>query len=232
MKQRTYYFLALGLVLAFLAIDYHFSKRAIELKSTRTGKLVDLTKGPQFNRGPTQAENEKAAEDQLDLEIPMEQFKKEFKFESEQVGQIQSDPELAENRIQSLARQIDSPHIRYLEKVMIDQNANGDERAMALEFLSRNQSPEALAILKDFAKTEGASAGHRQEFELALKAQAIEGIGSALDQSAALTYLDEIKKQSGYSFIKDRAARVEYSIRNNSTSVEEQDNEALKKIVE
>lgn len=232
MKGRNYFFLVLGLILAFLAVDYHFHKRIVDLNTARAVKPVDLSTGPKFQRQPTQAEVDQAAEETLDLEIPMEQFKKSFKFEAEQIGQTQADPEVVENRIQSLARQMDVPHIRYLEKTLMDQNANGDERAMALEFLSRNQSPEALEILKDFAKNEGQSAGHRQEFELALKAQAVEGIGGALDKSAALNYLDEIKNQSSDSFIKDRAARVESSIRNNTAPVEEQDNEALKKLVE
>lgn len=162
------------------------------------------------------------------------EFMTQFHQESAEIGRPQPDVDQLENRLQSWARHLSDEEIDYLSEVINDQQKNGDERALALDLLGRNQSKTSLAELKDFVLSKNSSAldsRARLDEELIFKVQAVEEIAASSSQAEALSYLNEIQKQSDQSFVKDRVQRSINSLKGLSASPEVQDNEALKKLI-
>lgn len=123
-------------------------------------------------------------------------------------------------------------HRDYLKSVLINKSNAGDDRALAIELLSRSQTPEAAEILKNYTITEMNDVGVDKNQELVFKAQAIEGLAGFQDENIALSYLNEISQKTDYSFLQDRTRRAQAAIKNEAPAVEKQDLDALKKIVE
>lgn len=120
---------------------------------------------------------------------------------------------------------------------MTKTDQDGDQRAMAVELLSRNKTPEALQALQDFViyhQTDGSTGWSRQrEFESVLRAQAIEGIAAYPKKELALSSLNSLSQHVSESFLRDRIARSGEYLRHGKTDpIEKQDENALKKLVE
>ncbi len=137
------------------------------------------------------------------------QFETDFKNEVVQIDQIQNDPEVIENRLQSLARQMELSDRLYLKSILNNHKSTDGDRAMAIELLARNQTAESAEILKNFTTAE-----YQNEHELIFKAQAIEGLAGFQDQNTALNYLNEISQKSKNQFLKDHAQKAENSLKN------------------
>ncbi len=220
MKARKYYFLILVLIGSFLTMDYFLNKKINHLMSPDVIHLQSVVKNI----------NKKTFEKSEDSESLL-QFKSDFKYEVNQIGQTQTNTDEIENRLQGLARQMEPEHRDYLKFILNSQDMNGDDRAMAIELLSRNQTLDSAEILKNYTTNEPSTNTTRAEQELVFKAQAIEGLAAYQDRNVAISYLKEINKKTNYKFLQDRAQRAESALKNEGPPIEAQDLEALKKII-
>jgi hypothetical protein len=162
------------------------------------------------------------------------EFISQFRAEAAEIGRPQADVEQLENRLQSWARHLLLEEIKYLSEVINDLKKNGDERALALDLLGRNQSQASLSELKDFVLSKENSAldsRARRDEELIFKVQAVEEIAASSSQAEALSYLREIQNLTDQSFVKDRVQRSISHLKGLSAAPEIQDNEALKKLI-
>lgn len=161
----------------------------------------------------------------------VQEFKSEFKTEVTQIGRVQTDTEAVENRLQAIARQMEPAHREYLKLVLLSEKSSGDERAMAIELLTRNQTQEAAEILKNYTISDSSNGNLKSDEDIVFKAQAIEGLAGYQDRNLAISYLNEISRKTNYSFLQDRVRRAQAALKNEGPTIETQDLEALKKIV-
>jgi len=241
MNARRLYFIILIFLSGFLIVDYFFTEKVIRLTSAKNistqsaatdSRKIDSSVESQSSQplAPTSGRQLKSTGNEVSS---LQQFKSEFKYEVAQVGKTTQDAGAVENRLQSIARQLEPEHIQYLSQVLIDHDGAGDEQAMAVELLSRNQTPQAEALLKDFVIADlNAQEPRHLEQKVIFKAQAIEGIAGMEDKISARKHLDEIIQKSLHSFLIDRAQRAKAQLDGQLRSLESQDNEALKKLIE
>ena len=231
-KSQKYYFFIIVLIASFLTMDYFANKKMVQVlkpKSVARGTASLNTSGQVITAAIPPSAPAEVAEETSDTSA-LAQFMSDFKYEVFQIGKVQSNTDEVENRLQGLARQMEPEHRNYLKSILQNQKNNGDDRAMAIELLSRSQTPEAAEILKNYATDTSMSLGTRAEQELVFKAQAIEGVAAYQDQNLALSYLNEISKKTSYTFLQDRASRAQAALKNQGPPIEQQDIEALKKL--
>lgn len=191
-------------------MDYSLTQKMMRIKSSRVPATATL-KG---------SESKIVQADSLSTSTSLNQFKADFKYEVSQIGRADAnaDAEKIENRIQGLARQMEPEHRDYLKFVINTENLSADDRAMAIELLSRNQSEESAKILKDFALAKAPRSQAAAERAVIFKAKAIEGLEVYQDRRVAIGYLDEISRGAEHSFIKDRARRAEVNLKSTQSS--------------
>lgn len=226
MKIRKYYFLCLFLLVGFLMMDHFVNQKMMRLKNPDKISNQVLQNTQKLATDIVQS----SAYENIDS-VSLLQFKSDFKYEVFQIGQTQANPDQIENRLQGLARQMEPAHRLYLKSILIDTNMNGDDRAMAIELLSRNQTRESAEILKNYTIADADVTKTQTEQEMVHKAQAIEGLAVYQDRNVALAYLDEVTKKTNYQFLQDRARRAEASLKNEGPAIETQDLDALNKII-
>lgn len=245
MKSKLWLF-GLGLVAVVFVVEYDVAQRSFKngltYSQTKKNKTVSATSSRQvFDQTaavtqPVDSKPVDVAEKNLDQAVD-QTFEKKFIKESRQISKLQMDPDQVEKRLDQLAHQMSDQDIQNLSKVMSDQNKDGDERAMAVEILSRRQTAESLKALHDFVvaghHTEGATPWNRlNEFESVLKAQAIEGVASYPEKKEALKTLNSLASQVSESFLRDRISRSEAGLKGRAAGVEKSDNDALRKLIE
>jgi predicted DNA-binding protein len=216
MRMRSYYFIGLIFVASFLTMDYFLNQKMMKLKqpskSLQTVSSSSTVKEVHKNLS--------ASETVLPEDL---QFQLDFKNEVARIGQIEGDPDQIENRLQSLARQMVNQDKIFLKEIIESQKINSDERALAIELLSRNQTPESAEILKNYttSKTSDAPtrAGHDDK-ERIFKAQAIDGLAAYQDRELALKYLDEVSNNTQDQFLKDRVRQAEATLKTDATALE------------
>lgn len=154
-------------------------------------------------------------------------FKIEFQREVALSSRIDPDPERSERRLDLLAAKISSEDQRFLKKIVMDPEANGDHRAVAEEILGR--SPSSESYLEEIAGRELADwkNSQRNDFERALSARAIEHLGH-LPSAEAENSLRKLTQKLQDSFLVDRAHRALLARTGKVPSPEAQDQEALK----
>lgn len=233
-RSKVYFFIFVSVILAMVALQLELHRK-MDRRSSRAEPSSAVTVESLIKPvSPKIVVVEKSAErKKLDATVSPE-FIEQLKQESGQVGLPQNNVEALENRLQSWARHLDKNEIDYLSAVIKDRMRNGDERALALDLLGRNQSSESLAHLKDFVLSEGGggSSRARADEEMIFKVQAVEEIAASSSSAEAISYLSEIQKKTDQSFVKDRAQRSLSSLKGLAPSPESQDNEALKKTIE
>jgi hypothetical protein len=231
MKPRSYYLLFLGLLVGFLTMDYFLNQKIIQLKSKTSTTAKNLNNADSITKPEiTVAAVEKTPVEESALDS-VQQFKSEFRQEVSQIGRVQTDTEAVENRLQAVARQMEPEHRNYLKMILNSEKSNGDERAMAIELLTRNQTPEAAEILKNYSLSDSTTGNLKSGEDIIFKAQAIEGLAGYQDRELAISYLNEIGQKTNYSFLQDRVRRAQSALKNEGPAIETQDLEALRKIV-
>ena len=242
-RSRTLFYFAVfvAAILVIVSVDLVIHKRFAQKNQIAKAKLdqTDVAQMIKVDR-QTQQPRPVASPAAIAPTVATDAEKKvspefigQFREETAQIGKPQSEIEV-ETRLQSLARHLTTDEIDYLGEVINDKQKTGDERALAVELLGRNQSKTSLTELKDFVLSKENSGGDsraRHDEEVTLKVIAVEGIAASSSQTEALSYLSEIQKQSDQSFVKDRVQRSINSIKGLSAAPEVQDNEALKKII-
>ena len=163
-------------------------------------------------------------------------FGNQFIAQARQIGSIQTDIETTEIELKKLSHRMQKSDIRKIADIAADTKVNGDERALAVELLSRNQTPEALKELEKFVieheSKNSLNGGRASEFETILRAQAIEGISIYPEKHTADEILKNVDSKISESFLKDRIARGRANLAGHAPSLEEQDDAALRKLVE
>ena len=62
-------------------------------------------------------------------------------------------------------------HIKsYLKLVLLSEKSSGDERAMAIELLTRNQTQEAAEILKNYTISDSSNGNLKSDEDIVFKA--------------------------------------------------------------
>lgn len=250
MKKPIWIF-ALALVIVVLIVEYDLSKRMVN-RATKNGTLG--LSGHFINEEikkqvkPVNTQDLIAAEDSVKKQAVKNNsessidaanlFESQFIKEAQKVSQLQNDPKKIDQEMDQLAKKMTDKDIEMLAITLSRHRLDGDMRAMAVELLTRNQTENAMKVLNDFiqepteSKNSGAGWSRDNEFESVLKAQAIEGLGGFPQKETALNYLKNLEKHVQESFLKDRLVRTQESIKGKASSVEKQDEEALRKLVE
>jgi len=227
LRRRVYFFGALIAVVAFLMMDYNLHKKVILNKASLRFVASTLDK----NKSLSVVKSQVTKGEEPNLDQSLRSFKAEFVKESLSIGQIQNDPDQTELRLQVMADNLKTEQIKYLSAILTDLNRNGDERTLAVELLSLNTGLESHQALKAFVENEVFGFGARVDFELALRAQAVEGLVNFSDKSVVIQSLDYLKQKTKYSFLHDREERALNFVKGYTVSPQQQDNEALKKII-
>ena len=243
MRSKLWIF-SLVLILVVFAVEYDLAQRyfknkpmaAQNLKTQLPSEKNNINHLPDASAaaGSVKVEAEDQKSRRANSESDLQNFETQFKLESQNISQLQSEPQKTEERLQGLANKMTQEQMQKLTQLISDQSKDGDERAMAIEMLSRRKDSESLKALEDFVAQSGdAGAWSRShEFESVLRAQAIEGIAAYPEQKEALSALNKLSKKVNESFLRDRILRSQAGLKGLAPSIENQDNEALRKLVE
>lgn len=169
--------------------------------------------------------------------ISPEVFVKKFKSEALQIGKIQNKPEEAEKRLRRLASEMRPQDVEGMYEIISDENANGDQRALAVELLSMKNDTNSLIALQNFVANKktinGTKWDVKKELETVLRAQAVESIATYPQKEIALSTLNYLQSKVDDKFLSERIGRATSGIlTGNNKSSQQQDDEALKKLVE
>lgn len=169
--------------------------------------------------------------------ISPEVFVKKFKSEALQIGKIQNKPEEVEKRLRQLASEMRPQDVEGMYEIISDENANGDQRALAVELLSMKNDTNSLIALQNFVANKktinGTKWDVKKELETVLRAQAVESIATYPQKEIALSTLNYLQSKVDDKFLSERIGRASSGIlTGNNKSSQQQDDEALKKLVE
>lgn len=163
-------------------------------------------------------------------------FTEKFKQESAAVAELQSDPEAAQERLRQLARGMTQKDVESLYEIISDDRNDGDQRALAVELLSLKNDTASLIALQNFVASEKTATGkawdRKKELETVLRAQAVESIAAYPQKEIALSTLSFLQRRVNESFLNDRIGRATAHLMGRAPSPEQQDDEALRKLIE
>lgn len=245
--KKQFWIAGLFLIALVLVTEYDLTRRTMPLKTSTqalrpTDSLDDISKETKNTnkenkgRGISNILPEAKTKDEA-----RQNFDNQFLLQARQIGQVQTDVETTEIELKKLSQRMQKSDIKKMANIAADMNVNGDERALAIELLSRNQTPEALKELENFIVSlesknnqtmNNQTVGRTQEFETILRAQAIEGISIYPEKHTADEVLKSADAKISESFLKDRIARSRASLAGHAPTPEEQDETALRKLVE
>lgn len=152
--------------------------------------------------------------------------------EASRTGMTDQDPVASEKRLDLLAGNLTDEEIISMAEVVRQPSSDGDLRALAVDLLARNKGPQALQSLEQIiiSKWSESTDPRRQGFEQSLRARAIEGLeGHPAPQATAR--LQSALSQVQDTFLNDHGQRALLHRQGQARSVQEQDEEALQKIL-
>ena len=225
--RKIIWLFALGLVGIIFFLEYDVTERLHQVHSRR----LSANRSALATKGNIQVSSSAAPKNAVNSAL---NFEAKFAQVTQSVSQLQENPEEAENKMQTLAVELSALDIKKLSEIMKNAKSNGDQRAMAVELLSRHQSVESLKQLEDFVQQplSNSAWNRNREFESVLRAQAIEGIAAYPQKDLALSSLMALDPKLDETFLKDRVKRSMAGLKNQAPSAEKQDDVALKKLIE
>ncbi len=165
-----------------------------------------------------------------------ETFIKKFKSEVGEVARLQNNPEATQQRMNQLAAQMTQQDVSALADIISDAEQNGDERALAVELLSLKNDSASLVALQNFVatsnKVDGITVQRKKEFETVLRAQAVESIAAYPQKEIALSTLSFLQTKVDNRFISERIGRASSGLLYGTENLKQQEDDALKKLVE
>lgn len=229
MKKKHYIFFAAVIGMALFA-QYDMGKRLDRIRTVKEAKTAAI----RAQEATAKAQAEAAAKA---FGIPTEEFVAKFKAEAAQIAKIQNNPEAVQGRMQKLAEEMNSRHVDGLYEIISDDKSNADERALAVELLTLKNNTASLMALQNFvANTKnlgGEKWDQKKEFETVLRAQAVEGIAGYPEKEIAISTLNYLQQRVDQKFLNERISRASMNLMySDSSSVTQQDEDALKKLVE
>ena len=167
---------------------------------------------------------------------PQVPFIDKFKKEAVQIAKIQTNPDEADARIKKLANQMRPQDVDSMYEVISNDKINGDQRALAVELLSVKNDTTSLMALQNFVANNkninGKQWDRKKEFETVLRAQAVEGISTYPQREIALSTLNYLQHKVDNMFLAERIGRATTELTIQGRTQRQQDEEALRKLVE
>ena len=150
--------------------------------------------------------------------------------EATRSGQLDSDPVASEKRLEELAGKLSDSEIKAIAQIAKEPSSDGDLRSLAVDLLARTKSETALQPLEEVIVSKWSAAADPRlvSFEQALRARAIEGL-EAHPSLQATQILQEALSQTNDLFLNDHGQRALLHRQGQARSVEEQDQEALRR---
>lgn len=225
--KTIHYVYILVLLAAVFFVEYDLSRR------------VEVVKAPP--KAVPAVAAQKAAPASAPVEPPAppvnpDVFVQKFKKESLQLAKIQNNPELVQTRMKALADSMTPQDVQGLFEVISDDKNNGDQRALAVELLSLKNDTTSLMALQNFVANNvtvnGTRWDRKKELETILRAQAVESIAAYPQRDIALSTLGYLQQKVDEKFLNDRIGRATASLTENAPSLKQQDDDALKKLLE
>lgn len=229
MKTRHYVFIMI-LLASVLFVEYDLSQRTNVLI---TAKANNTEQTPQ----PSQQKiiSNQPAPSVAETRGP-KLFAERFKKESLQIAKIQNDPDLAQNRMKDLAKDMAPQDVQSLFEIISDDKNDGDQRAMAVELLSLKNDTTSLIALQNFVgnnvNINGSKWDRKKELETILRAQAVESIAAYPQRDIARSTLSYLQQKVDEKFLNDRIGRAAASLKDEAPTIQQQDDAALKKLLE
>lgn len=226
MKTMHYAYILILLAAVFF-VEYDLSRRA------------EVAKGPQTTAAPVVAKTSKAPDAAIEKVVaPLnpDVFVQKFKMEALQLAKIQNNPEAVQDRLKALADAMSPQDVQGLFDLISNDKNDGDQRALAVELLSLKNDTTSLMALQNFVANNvtvnGTKWDRKKELETILRAQAVESIAAYPQRDIALSTLGYLQQKVDEKFLNDRIGRATASITENAPSLKQQDDEALKKLLE
>ncbi len=152
--------------------------------------------------------------------------------ETKRSGMIDKDPLESEKRLNELASKLSDQEIVSMTEIVKTPSQDSDLRALAVDLLARNKAKTVLGKLEEIitSKWPESAEAHVISFEQALRARAIEGLEQHPTPQATESLKRALLKNQD-SFLNDHGHRALLHRQGQAKSVEEQNQEALSKIL-
>lgn len=134
-------------------------------------------------------------------------FLNRFKNFVTQMGAVSDEPEESEEFLREFSQTIQGSDIVALGEILKNTKMRNSERTLALELMVMNQDFNSHNLLNTFAQDESFGPNANTDFEIALRAQAIEGLTLFADKKLVRKNLENIKVRTRHAFLYDRADR-------------------------
>lgn len=228
MRKKHYFFFIAVVGVAILA-QYDMGKRLSKVRTAKEAQNAIVR--AQEATAKAQAEASVKA-----FGVPTEEFVAKFKAEASQIAKLQNNPDAVQARMKKLADEMNSRHVDGLFEIISDDKSNADERALAVELLTLKNNTASLIALQNFVANSkninGEKWDQKKELETVLRAQAVEGIAGYPEKEIAISTLNYLQQRVDQKFLNERISRASMNLMYDNKSGVQQDEDALKKLVE
>ena len=203
-------------IVSFLVFDYSARRDYLRKTSQQRNTAVAET---------VVAESENVTGDNI---AERAQFTTRFQEFALRMNALSDDPEQSEELLRQFSQTIKTQDIIALNEVLSDSKARQSQRTLALELMVMNQDFASHEMINSFIQNERYTGSENQEFELSLRAEAIEGLTLFADKKLVRKNLENLKIRTRHAFIHDRADKaIQYlSNANLNPSIENSNAEA------
>ncbi|AZZ36022.1 hypothetical protein CIK05_04190 [Bdellovibrio sp. qaytius] len=212
MRNRSILYFAgfMVAILGFLMFDY----------SVRREYLIKTTQ--QRNAASTETVAAEATANPVSDIGLRTRFLSRFKNFTTRMNALSEEPEQGEEFLKEFSQTIKDQDIIALSEILNDRNFKNDERTLALELLVMNQNFTSHELINTFVQNENFTARDNQEFEISLRAQAIEGLTLFADKKLVRKNLENLKIRTKHAFLHERADKaIQYLSNSNLTAPSE-----------
>ncbi len=146
-------------------------------------------------------------------------FLTRFKNFAIRMNALSDDPEQSEEFLRDFSQTIKPEDIIALSNVLNDRKIRNDERTLALELMVMNQDFASHDLINNFVQNESFTTRDHQEFEISLRAQAIEGLTLFADKKLVRKNLENLRIRTRHAFLHDRAEKAIQYLSNTNLNV-------------
>ncbi|MGE4234718.1 MAG: hypothetical protein AB7F43_15520 [Bacteriovoracia bacterium] len=229
--RKSYIIYAFILVAMVFLVEYDLSRRVTAFQNEKKNSVSAKNENKTNSVLPVDAVAVLAQRREAEAV-----FAEKFKAEVSQIAQLQSDPENVQKRLQALSKTMSSQDVQALYEIISNDKNDGDQRALAVEILSLRNDAASLNVLQNFVASNNTVNGTKwdrsKEFETVLRAQAVESIAAFPQKEIAISTLSFLKSKVDESFLSDRIGRATAYLQGLAPTPEDQDDAALKKLLE
>lgn len=196
MRNRSVIYFAgfIFALLGFLVFDYSLRKDYI-VKKNQPRAIAEVSAAPE----DAQPEDSGIAS--------RAHFLNRFNTFVTHMKTLSDEPEESEEFLREFSQTIRESDIVALSEVLKDTKMRNTERTLALELMVMNQDFNSHNLLNTFAQDNYFESKADAEFEIALRAQAIEGLTLFADKKLVRKNLENLKVRTKHAFLYDRAER-------------------------